>query len=91
MSPEILTGKMGEITVAADLWALGCIIFQMLVGRPPFRGESEYLTFQKVVNKDFGEIPDLADDANTLIDGLQLLLQLAVGSLVASPAARMRG
>ena len=70
MSPEILTGKMGEITVAADLWALGCIIFQMLVGRPPFRGESEYLTFQKVVNKDFGEIPDLADDANTLIDGL---------------------
>ena len=71
MSPEVLQGTMGEITVAADLWALGCIVFQMLVGRPPFRGESEYLTFQKVVNRDFGEVPaDLADDANTLIDAL---------------------
>lgn len=44
MSPEVLNNT--GICYAADLWALGCIIYQMLAGRPPFKGRSEYLTFQ---------------------------------------------
>lgn len=47
VSPEMLESK--PLTYAADLWSLGCCIYQMLAGRPPFRDDSEYLTFERIV------------------------------------------
>jgi len=47
------------------LWALGCIIYQMIAGRPPFRGMSEFLIFQKVSSGQFvypKGFPDIAKD-----------------------------
>lgn len=38
---------------SSDLWALGCIIYQLLAGRPPFKGSNEYQTFQKIVKLEF--------------------------------------
>lgn len=35
VSPELLTEK--TISPCSDLWALGCIIYQMIAGLPPFR------------------------------------------------------
>ncbi|KAB5583695.1 putative 3-phosphoinositide dependent protein kinase-1 [Coniochaeta sp. 2T2.1] len=51
VSPELLTDKSAG--KPSDLWAFGCIIFQLLAGRPPFKGGSEYLTFQKIVNLEY--------------------------------------
>lgn len=51
VSPELLTDKSAG--KPSDLWAFGCIIYQLLVGRPPFKGGTEYLTFQKIVNLDY--------------------------------------
>ncbi len=30
---------------ASDIWALGCIIYKMLVGDVPFSGTTDYYTF----------------------------------------------
>jgi 3-phosphoinositide dependent protein kinase-1 len=50
VSPEILKGK--PTSRATDLWALGCIVYQMISGLPPFRAPTEYLIFQKVLKVD---------------------------------------
>lgn len=36
------------LPTSSDLWALGCILYQMIAGRFAFHGLSEYLTWQKV-------------------------------------------
>ncbi|OQR94996.1 3-phosphoinositide-dependent protein kinase [Achlya hypogyna] len=50
LSPEVLNDLPANM--ASDLWALGCIIFQTLAGRPPFRGENDYFTFQDILTHD---------------------------------------
>ncbi|EQC40693.1 AGC/PDK1 protein kinase [Saprolegnia diclina VS20] len=50
LSPEVLNDL--PACVGSDLWALGCIIFQMFAGRPPFRGENDYFTFQDILTHD---------------------------------------
>ncbi|KAF9123515.1 pkb-activating kinase-like protein [Mortierella sp. 14UC] len=51
VSPELLTEKAA--CKSSDLWALGCIIYQLLAGRPPFKGSNEYQTFQKIVKLEY--------------------------------------
>lgn len=72
VSPEVLNSF--PVTIGVDLWALGCILFQMLVGKPPFKGASEYLTFQEVMARDFN-LPDyLPPEAKDLINKLLVII-----------------
>lgn len=68
VSPELLQDKVAY--KSSDLWALGCIIYQLLAGRPPFHAPNEYLCFQKITKLDY-KIPEgFPDHARHLVTQL---------------------
>ncbi|KAI9031174.1 kinase-like domain-containing protein [Hyaloraphidium curvatum] len=75
--PELLNER--SASPASDLWSLGCVIYQLLAGRPPFKAGNEYQTFQKILRMEYA-IPDLfPPDAADLVRKL----------LVEEPDARL--
>jgi serine/threonine protein kinase len=46
LSPEVLKDESAEET--SDLWAVGCVLYQMLVGTSPFRGANDWFTFELI-------------------------------------------
>ncbi|KAL3673256.1 hypothetical protein V7S43_000977 [Phytophthora oleae] len=68
MPPETIDNK--EPTYASDMWAFGCIAYQLLTGETPFSGGSAYLTFLRVQDGSY-YMPDyLSDEAKDLITKL---------------------
>lgn len=52
MAPEQAWGKTHEIGPAVDIYALGAILYELLVGRPPFTAETPLDTLMQVRNED---------------------------------------
>jgi serine/threonine-protein kinase len=50
MAPEQVNGKAGTIGPATDIYALGALLYEMLAGRPPFRGETAAETERQVIH-----------------------------------------
>jgi serine/threonine protein kinase/tetratricopeptide (TPR) repeat protein len=67
VAPEQLSGKL--VSFRSDLYSLGCVMYEMLAGRPPFLGESDQEVLAAQLS---GELPALPDD---LPDGIAPLLR----------------
>jgi Tol biopolymer transport system component len=50
MSPEQARGK--AVDKRTDIWAFGCLVYEMLTGRPPFRGETISDTIAAILERE---------------------------------------
>eukprot|EP00047_Mylnosiga_fluctuans_P015870 m.49938 g.49938 ORF g.49938 m.49938 type:complete len:404 (-) comp6176_c0_seq2:65-1276(-) len=89
MAPEVLAREKGY-GFEADVWSLGCIIFALLVGTPPFDDASVKVT-AKCIRMGIFSFPAQDDpslDAQTMIRGLlrvQPSTRLTLAGILAHP------
>lgn len=67
LAPEIWARK--TYGIAVDWWSLGCVLFEMLCGLPPFWGESIKEVYGKVVCAE-PEYAQMSPECKSLIQGL---------------------
>jgi Tol biopolymer transport system component len=69
MSPEQARGRV--VDARTDIWAFGCVLFEMLTGRRPFDGETVTDILGAIIHKE----PDWSLLPATLPDSLRRLLE----------------
>ncbi len=69
LAPELLRG--GEATPASDVYALGCVAFECLAGRPPFGDRSLFGVGTAHLQDDPPDPPALPELGRALLTALE--------------------
>jgi len=77
LPPEMIEGKEHDQMV--DVWSLGVLMYEFLVGTPPFEAQGHNETYRKITKVDISYPPHISPEAKDLISRL----------LVKDPASRM--
>lgn len=70
-----------------DIWSLGVLTYEFLVGRPPFETEGHNETYRKIARVDIRYPTWLDPDARDLISKASCVFSIGNASLTLSPAA----
>lgn len=70
VSPELLRSDL--VSYEADIWAFGCVVYQMLTGKSPFKAATDYLIFQKIKHLDYTIPEDMPEVGKDLVQKLLL-------------------
>ncbi|GKT35578.1 Protein kinase 2 [Aduncisulcus paluster] len=68
MCPEMLKG--GSYGKAADWWALGTVLFEMITGLPPFYSDNQQVMFSRILSAPLKFPPYMSRAAKSLLFGL---------------------
>ncbi len=90
MAPELVTGRWRQYGPPTDLYALGCLAFELLEGRPPFGGQNVVQIARAQLE---APAPNLSDDVRCppeMNRWLQTLLAKSVSDRFSSAANAAR-
>eukprot|EP01054_Gregarina_sp_Poly1_P009235 Gregarina_sp_Poly_1__9234@NODE_56_length_17373_cov_108_729111_g48_i0_p3_GENE_NODE_56_length_17373_cov_108_729111_g48_i0NODE_56_length_17373_cov_108_729111_g48_i0_p3_ORF_typecomplete_len623_score99_48Pkinase/PF00069_25/1_2e64Pkinase_Tyr/PF07714_17/3_4e34Kinaselike/PF14531_6/5_1e13Kdo/PF06293_14/1_6e07Kdo/PF06293_14/1_1e03Pkinase_fungal/PF17667_1/4_3e06WaaY/PF06176_11/0_0065RIO1/PF01163_22/0_084EcKinase/PF02958_20/0_15Seadorna_VP7/PF07387_11/0_17_NODE_56_length_17373_cov_108_729111_g48_i0144061627 len=78
--PEILLGSR-EYTVAADMWSVGCVLYEMVCGKPLFPAENEFGVLKAIMTR----LGPPSDQSWPQYNSMPLRHSAAVNPLVSDP------
>ena len=72
IAPEVLGGKNTGHSFEVDVWALGIMLYALLVGKPPFQAKDVQVIYERIKKTEFYFPPEkpISEEAKTLIRDL---------------------